>query len=81
MYNLISPLKSRADIMKFAILLSMESVYDETIGRNVSKLNLEQAEKIYGMFDKFDIPDYEKPMTDDIIKQVVNVLKKEKDQD
>ena len=67
--------------MKFAILLSMESVYNEIIGRNVSKLNLEQAEKIYGMFDKFDIPDYEKPITDDIVKSVVDIMKKEKAED
>jgi hypothetical protein len=33
------------------------------------------------MFDRFDIPDYEKPITDDIIKSVVDIMKKEKAED
>ena len=77
MYN---SLKSRADIMQFAILSTANITYDE-MGRMTNKLNLEEAEKVYQMFERFDIPDYEKPISDDIVQSVVNIMKKEKAED
>lgn len=81
MYNMLSSLKSRADIMQFAILITSCSSYNSEIGTNVNHLNLEEAEKVYQMFERFDIPDYEKPITDDIVKSVVDIMKKEKAED
>lgn len=80
MYGTLNSLKSRADIMQFAILSTVDITYDE-IGRVINKINLEEAEKVYQMFERFDIPDYEKPITDDIVKSVVDILKKEKAED
>ena len=80
MFGTLISLKSRADIMQFAILISTTSQYDEK-GKIVNKLDLEQAEKVYQMFERFDIPDYEKPITDDIVKSVVDIMKKEKAED
>ena len=73
MFGALNSLKSRADIMQFAILISTTSCYDE-YGKVVNKLNLEEAEKVYQMFERFDIPDYEKPITDDIVKSVVDMI-------
>jgi len=73
MFGTLNSLKSRADIMQFAILISTTSCYDE-YGKVVNKLNLEEAEKVYQMFERFDIPDYEKPITDDIVKSVVDMI-------
>lgn len=80
MYGTLNSLKSRADIMQFAILSTVDITYDE-IGRPINKINLEEAEKVYQMFERFDIPDYEKPITDDIVKSVVDIIKKEKAED
>ena len=80
MYGTLNSLKSRADIMQFAILSTVDITYDE-IGRVINKINLEEAEKVYQMFERFDIPDYEKPITDDIVKSVINIMKKEKAED
>lgn len=80
MYGTLNSLKSRADIMQFAILSTVDITYDE-IGRVINKINLEEAEKVYQMFERFDIPDYEKPITDDIVKSVVDIMKKEKAED
>lgn len=80
MFGTLNSLKSRADIMQFAILSTVDITYDE-IGRVINKINLEEAEKVYQMFERFDIPDYEKPITDDIVKSVVDILKKEKAED
>ena len=78
---MLSSLKSRADIMQFAILITSYSSYNSEIGTNVNHLNLEDAEKVYQMIERFDIPDYEKPITDDIVKSVVDIMKKEKAED
>ena len=80
MFGTLNSLKSKADIMQFAILSTVDITYDE-IGRPINKINLEEAEKVYQMFERFDIPDYEKPITDDIVKSVVDILKKEKAED
>ena len=80
MFGSLNSLKSRADIMQFAILSTVDITYDE-MGRIINKINLEEAEKVYQMFDRFDIPDYEKPITDDIVKSVVDIMKKEKAED
>lgn len=80
MFGSLNSLKSRADIMQFAILSSADITYDE-MGRIINKINLEEAEKVYQMFERFDIPDYEKPITDDIVKSVVDIMKKEKAED
>lgn len=80
MFGTLNSLKSRADIMQFAILSTVNITYDE-MGRVINKINLEEAEKVYQMFERFDIPDYEKPITDDIVKSVVDVMKKEKAED
>ncbi len=80
MYGMLNSLKSKADIMQFAILISTTSCYDE-YGKAINKLDLEQAERVYQMFERFDIPDYEKPITDDIVKSVVDIMKKEKAED
>lgn len=80
MFGSLNSLKSRADIMQFAILSSADITYDE-MGRVINKINLEEAEKVYQMFERFDIPDYEKPITDDIVKSVVDIMKKEKAED
>lgn len=80
MFGTLNSLKSRADIMQFAILSTVDITYDE-IGRVINKINLEEAEKVYQMFERFDIPDYEKPITDDIVKSVVDIMKKEKAED
>lgn len=80
MFGSLNSLKSRADIMQFAILSTVDITYDE-IGRVINKINLEEAEKVYQMFERFDIPDYEKPITDDIVKSVVDIMKKEKAED
>ena len=80
MFGTLNSLKSRADIMQFAILSTVDITYDE-IGRVINKINLEEAEKVYQMFERFDIPDYEKPITDDIVKSVVDIIKKEKAED
>lgn len=80
MFGTLNSLKSRADIMQFAILSSADITYDE-MGRVINKINLEEAEKVYQMFERFDIPDYEKPITDDIVKSVVDIMKKEKAED
>lgn len=80
MYGTLNSLKSRADIMQFAILSTVDITYDE-MGRIINKINLEEAEKVYQMFERFDIPDYEKPITDDIVKSVVDIMKKEKAED
>lgn len=69
-----SPLKSKADIMKFAILASTEQGYKN--GIYVQRYNLKKAKKIYKMFDGFDIPDYEKPITEDIINSVKSILER-----
>ena len=81
MFSSINSLKSKADIMQFAILISTDSYYDVSAGKMVNKINLEEAEKVYQMFERFDIPDYEKPITDDIVKSVVDIMKKEKAED
>lgn len=80
MFGSLNSLKSRADIMQFAILSTVDITYDE-MGRIINKINLEEAEKVYQMFERFDIPDYEKPITDDIVKSVVDIMKKEKAED
>ena len=80
MFGTLNSLKSRADIMQFAILSTVDITYDE-MGRVINKINLEEAEKVYQMFERFDIPDYEKPITDDIVKSVVDIMKKEKAED
>lgn len=80
MFGTLNSLKSRADIMQFAILSTIDITYDE-IGRAINKINLEEAEKVYQMFERFDIPDYEKPITDDIVKSVIDIMKKEKAED
>lgn len=80
MFGSLNSLKSRADIMQFAILSSADITYDE-MGRVINKINLEEAEKVYQMFERFDIPDYEKPITDDIVKSVIDIMKKEKAED
>lgn len=80
MFGTLNSLKSRADIMQFAILSTVDITYDE-MGRIINKINLEEAEKVYQMFERFDIPDYEKPITDDIVKSVVDIMKKEKAED
>lgn len=80
MFGTLNSLKSRADIMQFAILSTVDITYDE-MGRVINKINLEEAEKVYQMFKRFDIPDYEKPITDDIVKSVVDIMKKEKAED
>ena len=80
MFGSLNSLKSRADIMQFAILSTVDITYDE-MGRVINKINLEEAEKVYQMFERFDIPDYEKPITDDIVKSVVDIMKKEKAED
>lgn len=80
MFGALNSLKSRADIMQFAILSTVDITYDE-MGRIINKINLEEAEKVYQMFERFDIPDYEKPITDDIVKSVVDIMKKEKAED
>ena len=80
MFGALNSLKARADIMQFAILSTVDITYDE-MGRIINKINLEEAEKVYQMFERFDIPDYEKPITDDIVKSVVDVMKKEKAED
>lgn len=80
MFGTLNSLKSRADIMQFAILSTVDITYDE-IGRVINKINLEEAEKVYQMFERFDIPDYEKPITDDIVKSVIDIMKKEKAED
>lgn len=80
MFGSLNSLKSRADIMQFAILSTVDITYDD-MGRVINKINLEEAEKVYQMFERFDIPDYEKPITDDIVKSVVDIMKKEKAED
>ena len=80
MFGSLNSLKSRADIMQFAILSTVDITYDK-MGRIINKINLEEAEKVYQMFERFDIPDYEKPITDDIVKSVVDIMKKEKAED
>ena len=80
MFGTLNSLKSRADIMQFAILSTVDITYDD-MGRVTNKINLEEAEKVYQMFERFDIPDYEKPITDDIVKSVVDIMKKEKAED
>lgn len=80
MFGSLNSLKSRADIMQFAILSTVDITYDE-MGRVINKINLEEAEKVYQMFERFDIPDYEKPITNDIVKSVVDIMKKEKAED
>ena len=81
MFGTLNSLKSKADIMQFAILISSDSYYDVTLAKMINKLNLEEAEKVYQMFERFDIPDYEKPITDDIVKSVIDIMKKEKAED
>ena len=80
MFGTLNSLNLRADIMQFAILSTVDITYDE-IGRVINKINLEEAEKVYQMFERFDIPDYEKPITDDIVKSVIDIMKKEKAED
>ena len=81
MFGNLNSLKSKADIMQFAILISSDSYYDVSLAKMINKLNLEEAEKVYQMFERFDIPDYEKPITDDIVKSVIDIMKKEKAED
>ena len=81
MFGNLNSLKSNADIMQFAILISSDSYYDVSLAKMINKLNLEEAEKVYQMFERFDIPDYEKPITDDIVKSVIDIMKKEKAED
>ena len=81
MFGTLNSLKSKADIMQFAILISSDSYYDVSLAKMINKLNLEEAEKVYQMFERFDIPDYEKPITDDIVKSVIDIMKKEKAED
>lgn len=68
------PLKSRADIMKFAIILTSDIVYYD--GGYKQELNLTRAKEVYDMFNDLDIPDYEKPVTEDIVKCVKEIMEK-----
>jgi len=76
----IDDIKSKADALKFAIMITAENVYQD--GRVIPTMHLSEAKRVYELFDELDLPDYQK---DDIgnsfdmfLKNVSNSLSNEK---
>ena len=58
MFGLIDTIKSKADALKFAIVITSENVYQD--GRIIPTVHLSDAKRVYEMFEDLNLPDYQK---------------------
>ena len=54
-------IKSKADALKFAIIITSENVYQD--GRVIPTMHLTEAKRVYELFEELDLPEYQKDDT------------------
>lgn len=78
MFGINESIKSKADALKFAIIITAENVYQD--GRTIPTMHLTEAKRVYELFEELDLPEYEKDdtyngifeMLNDTIKKCIN---------
>ncbi len=70
MFGLNDTIKSKADALKFAIVITSENVYQD--GRIIPTVHLSDAKRVYEMFEEFDLPDYHKDENYSVIFDILN---------
>lgn len=63
-------IKSKADALKFAIIITSENVYQD--GRIIPTMHLSEAKRVYELFEDLNLPDYYK---DDFANNISNIIK------
>lgn len=63
-------IKSKADALKFAIIITSENVYQE--GRVIPTMHLAEAKRVYELFEELDLPEYQKDDTYNILLDYIN---------
>lgn len=63
-------IKSKADALKFAIIITSENVYQD--GRIIPTMHLSEAKRVYELFEDLNLPDYCK---DDFANNISNIIK------
>lgn len=63
-------IKSKADALKFAIIITSENVYQD--GRVIPTMHLTEAKRVYELFDELDLPEYQKDDTYNILLDYIN---------
>ena len=65
MFGLNDTIKSKADALKFAIVITSENVYQD--GRIIPTVHLSDAKRVYELFEELNLPDYQKEESYDAI--------------
>lgn len=63
-------IKSKADALKFAIIITSENVYQD--GRVIPTMHLTEAKRVYELFEELDLPEYQKDDTYNILLDYIN---------
>jgi sialic acid synthase SpsE len=81
MFGINDIIKSKADALKFAIIITAENVYQD--GRTIPTMHLAEAKRVYELFDELNLPEYQKDALEDnygyFLKEISKSLNKKED--
>jgi sialic acid synthase SpsE len=81
MFGISDTIKSKADALKFAIIITAENVYQD--GRTIPTMHLAEAKRVYELFDELNLPEYQKDTLEDnygyFLKEISKSLNKKED--
>ena len=81
MFGISDTIKSKADALKFAIIITAENVYQD--GRTIPTMHLAEAKRVYELFDELNLPEYQKDALEDnygyFLKEISKSLNKKED--